>query len=376
MKIHLLGDSLVQTRMAHHGKFYCGWGDPLRFFFDEAVEIRNYAMGGRSCRSFLNEGRFVDDGRFTKEMPPYHMGPALSEIGEGDYVLIQFMCNDDDSASCAYRVNKHVWLGEADANGVYPTVVPTEEMRRPTTGWDEGYEEALRAEGYSPERIETIIETTAGLIEMAGDPYHPFDSGATYKGYHKFYIDKIREKGAYPILVVTGATHSFTDGKLLPRPGLCGGKDAHHEFPYAVALRQLGKEENVPVIDVFSVDKPLYDALGEEKAAYLHNLSVVENDVANIDSAADQFGPPRDISDWLSDFNARMETKNYTAFDPTHRNHFGAFLEAAEIADSMYAQGILKEHILKKPSAFPGLPKGLEGEKARLAAFLTYITAF
>ncbi len=375
MRIHLLGDSLVQPRMARHSKFYCGWGDMLRVFFDERTEVRNYAMGGRSSRSFMNEGRFFDNGRFTTDIPPYGMGPALPQISEGDYVFIQFLCNDDDSKSCAYRVNKHVWLGEPDENGIYPTVVPREEMLCTTDGWDIGYKEELEKEGYTPLQIKSIMETTEELIGMCDKTYYSFDCGATYKGYHKYYIDKVREKGATPILIVSGAKHSFTDGKIKPIPGYHGGKDAYHDFPYVEALQQIAREENVPIVDLFATEKELYETLGEEKTVYFHNLSVVAGDVNHIDDT-DQFGPSTDVSDWLSEFDRRWREKDFTTFDGTHKNHFGAFFQAAEIADTLYDLGILRENIRLTPSDFPGIPEGITGEKEHLASLLKHIRLF
>ncbi len=375
MKVHLLGDSRVQAGASHHSRFYSGWGEPLRMFFDKETEILNFSVGGRSSRSYINEGRFTDNGLFTKDMVPQGMGPALPQISEGDYVLIQFMYNDDDSIGCSYRVNKHVWLGDPDENGIYPTVVPTDEMRRPTEEWSNGYEEALAAEGYDDDKIKTIMETTEELMGLVGDTYHPFDSGATYKGYLKFYIDKIREKGANPILVISGVAYFFTDGIIAPVPGFGGGRDDYNDFPYPEAIRQLGKEENVPVIDLFSAEKSLYEALGEEKALYLHNISVVQGDVRNIDRAVST-DAKNDMDNWLEEYNTRMETKDYSAKDLVHKNRFGAFFEAAEVVDAMYAQGILTEHILKIPSGFPGLPAGLEGDEKLLESHLKHIKPF
>ncbi len=375
MKIHILGDSLVQTRQPRHSKFFCGWGDMLRAFFNEDVEILNYAMGGRSSRSFLNEGRFYDNGQFSVNIPPLGMGPALPRIEKGDYVLIQFMCNDDDSNGCSYRVNKHVWLGTPDADGIYPTVVPTEEMITSTDGWDDGYEAELRSEGFDEDRIKTVMETTAELIGLCGGTYYSFDCGATYKGYHKFYIDKIREKGAFPVLVVSGALHKFTDGKLLPISGYHGGKDAYHDFPYEAALHQLAEELSVPILDLSEIEKGLYETLGPEKVRYLHNLSVALGDVQNIDDT-NQFGTGPDISDWSSDFERRLKEKDFISFDGCHKNHFGAFVQGAILADKLYDLNLLRAHIRKTPAFFPGMPESIRADKPLFASLVKNVDMF
>lgn len=376
MKIHLLGDSGVQKIMPRHGAFYSTWGHQLGLFLDDEVEIINYAMGGRSCRSFLNEGRFCDNGLFTEEMIPYGVGPALPNVSEGDYVFIHFLGNDNDLLTCAYHPCKRVWLGYPDENGIFPTVVPTEDMLTSTDGWDKGYRENLVAEGYSEEKIKSVMEITEELIGMTGGKYYSFDCGATYKGYHKFYIDKIREKGAIPVLVVSGYSCFFDGDKLRPMWKHCEDVFKRTPFPYMDALRQLAKEENVLCIDIFAVEKGLYEELGAEKASYLHNISTADGDVQNIDIGEERLAVEREGYNWLEDYNERRRTNNFKALDTSHRNHFGGFMQAAEVADSMYQQGILREHIKTVPSYFEGIPEVLKGDKDLFKSKLKHIKIF
>lgn len=57
-----------------------GWGQQLQGFLDPAAfEVRNHAMGGRSSRSFIEEGR---------------LEPVARELRKGDVLLIQFGHND------------------------------------------------------------------------------------------------------------------------------------------------------------------------------------------------------------------------------------------------------------------------------------------
>ncbi|MCL4114467.1 UNVERIFIED_CONTAM: hypothetical protein GTU68_038076 [Idotea baltica] len=56
-----------------------GWGEAFQDFFDPRVRVRNYAVGGRSSRSYLTEGRWEK---------------VQGELTAGDYVLIQFGHND------------------------------------------------------------------------------------------------------------------------------------------------------------------------------------------------------------------------------------------------------------------------------------------
>lgn len=74
--IWLIGDSTVKNGT----KGQQGWGEVLNTYFDPAkVRVVNRAIGGRSSRTFLEEGRW---------------DAVQSELKPGDYVLMQFGHND------------------------------------------------------------------------------------------------------------------------------------------------------------------------------------------------------------------------------------------------------------------------------------------
>lgn len=362
MRIHLIGDSLVQVVQSSHSIFYGTWGEEIRYFFNDETEIFNHAVGGRSSRSFINEGRFYDKGICMKTDVPVSVSPALPNIKKGDYVLIQFMCNDDDSQKGAYRRNKYVFLGEPNEDGIYPTVVPTESMISKTDGWDIDYKADLVKFGYTEEEIPTIMETADGLMKLCGGEYFSYDCGATYKGYLKFYIDSVREKGAVPILVISGAKHIYTDGRIMPVQGYHGGRNKIHSFPYVEAVWQISAEEDVPVVDLFLPEMELYNELGEEKSAYLHNLIIKTDDVQNIDTARLETSK-RLRNNWLNEYNERWKKEDFVSLDQTHKNPFSAYFQAAIIADSLYNMGILKDYINVVPNKAAEIPERISGEK-------------
>ena len=72
----IIGDSTVRVGTPKQR----GWGDELAPFFDPAkIQIINRAIGGRSSRTFLSEGRW---------------DAILKELRRGDFVLMQFGHND------------------------------------------------------------------------------------------------------------------------------------------------------------------------------------------------------------------------------------------------------------------------------------------
>ncbi|SFC84480.1 Lysophospholipase L1 [Streptomyces aidingensis] len=76
--VYLAGDSTVQTYDPYWVP-QAGWGQMLDRFFSEEVTVANHAIGGRSSRSFIEEGR---------------LDAILERIQPGDYLFVQFGHND------------------------------------------------------------------------------------------------------------------------------------------------------------------------------------------------------------------------------------------------------------------------------------------
>ena len=74
--IYIIGDSTVEDNQPP----FRGWGWALPQFVRDGVSVKNYALSGRSSRSFRAEGLFE---------------PVEREIGPGDLLLIQFGHNDE-----------------------------------------------------------------------------------------------------------------------------------------------------------------------------------------------------------------------------------------------------------------------------------------
>lgn len=77
--IYIAGDSTAQTY--DHTKVYpqTGWGQVFADCFTDDIIIENRSMGGRSLKSYNNDGR---------------LDRILTEMHPGDYVFIQFGIND------------------------------------------------------------------------------------------------------------------------------------------------------------------------------------------------------------------------------------------------------------------------------------------
>lgn len=79
LKLHTIGDSTMADYQETTTRTR-GWGEMLQEFFSPEVEVVNYARGGRSSRSFYDEGLWQK---------------VKDNMQKGDYVLIQFAHNDE-----------------------------------------------------------------------------------------------------------------------------------------------------------------------------------------------------------------------------------------------------------------------------------------
>lgn len=172
LRIALIGDSTVASyaNPPADRPDLTGWGQVFGEFFGDEVEVRNFALSGRSSKSFLREGRWQ---------------PVLDT--KPDYVFIQFGHNDQP--------------GKGDR----------------TTDPETDFQDNLRR-----------------------------------------YINDIRKLNAQPVLVTPVARRTFENDK--PVTTLT---------PYVAAIQKVGRETNVPVIDLHGASFALYARLGDAGSADL-----------------------------------------------------------------------------------------------------------
>lgn len=112
--VYLAGDSTVQTYDAGYVP-QAGWGQMIDRFFDDKVAFRNHAIGGRSSKNFISQGRLDE---------------ILRVINPGDYLMVQFGHNDatfgvdDRYASPAdYKEYLRTYVDGARQRGATPVLV-------------------------------------------------------------------------------------------------------------------------------------------------------------------------------------------------------------------------------------------------------------
>ena len=171
-RIFYIGDSTVQFNKINTYP-QTGMSQGLTRYTDKNVTVLSYARNGRSTKSFLDEGRFA---------------PVQAEMGQGDYLLIQFGHNDEKAdparhtdAYGSFQDNLRFFIREARKAGAYPVLITPIARRlftedgtfRPGSHGD--YPEAIRqvgAEEQVPVADLTAL-TEAYIAELGDEPSKP-----------------------------------------------------------------------------------------------------------------------------------------------------------------------------------------------------------
>jgi len=116
----IIGDSTVRNGDGSGKNGQWGWGSFLAEYFDTAkISIQNLAIGGRSSRTFITEGRW---------------DRILAQLKKADYVIMQFGHNDggplDDTARARGTIKG---IGE-ELKEIYNPITKKQEVVH-TYGW-------------------------------------------------------------------------------------------------------------------------------------------------------------------------------------------------------------------------------------------------
>ncbi|MGF6928881.1 DNA sulfur modification protein DndE [Chitinophaga sp. W2I13] len=124
--IFMIGDSTMANKPLEDNPER-GWGQLFPQCFEKDIVIKNYAVNGRSTKSFIDERRWDS---------------VLAQLKPGDWVMIQFGHNDgkiSDSTRYAapegaYKTNLERFVKEARAKGAQPLLITPVARRKFTHG--------------------------------------------------------------------------------------------------------------------------------------------------------------------------------------------------------------------------------------------------
>ncbi|MCR2805647.1 rhamnogalacturonan acetylesterase [Paenibacillus soyae] len=115
VSVFLAGDSTVQTYEPEHAP-QAGWGQFIAEYFPDEVRFVNRAIGGRSSKTFVGEGR---------------LNAILEEMREGDYLFVQMGHNDSTKSRperytdpyTDYRSYLKLYIEGARGRGAIPVLI-------------------------------------------------------------------------------------------------------------------------------------------------------------------------------------------------------------------------------------------------------------
>lgn len=202
--VFITGDSTVKNA-DKDPKGMWGWGAVANTVFDESkIDIVNAAMAGRSCRTYLNEGRW---------------DKVYNSLKPGDFVLIQFGHNDIGAIDKPkYRA---AIASAKDTCHVYRMQAAKEDLSRQNV-----IDQKLK------------IDTRVGSYEVV----------YSFGWYLKKFIQDVREKGATPILVSLTPRNEWKDGKIERR-----------NDTYGKWYREVAQETGVEFVDLHNITADFLD---------------------------------------------------------------------------------------------------------------------
>lgn len=150
--LYIIGDSTVKNGSGKGQDNMWGWGSFLYEHFDTTrIHLENHAIGGRSSRTFMTEGRW---------------DKILANLKSGDLVIMQFGHNDNSAINDSTR-----------ARGT------------------------IKGVGEEVEEIDNILTKKYEAV-------HP------YGWYMRKYVDETKAKGAFPIICSPVPRNSWKEGKI------------------------------------------------------------------------------------------------------------------------------------------------------------------
>jgi lysophospholipase L1-like esterase len=177
---YIIGDSTVKNGDGTGKNNQMGWGTVITPFFDTTkINVQNHAIGGRSSRTFITEGRW---------------SKILETLKKGDYVIMQFGHNDasplDDTARARGTIRG---IGE-DSTEIWNPI----------------------------RKIKEVVHT--------------------YGWYMRKYVKETKAKGAIPIICSLVPRNNWKDGKAIRSSdswALWAKQIAEQEGAYFIDLNEL-----------------------------------------------------------------------------------------------------------------------------------------
>lgn len=203
--LYIIGDSTVRNGDGSGKNQQWGWGSFIADHFDtNKISIRNHAIGGRSSRTFITEGRW---------------DKILAVLKKGDYVIMQFGHNDggplDDTARARGTIRG---IGE-DSKEIFNPITKKQELVH-TYGWYmRRYIREAKSKGAIPIVCSPIPRNDwkDGKVVRSTESYSKWaeevakEEGAYFINLNSLVAEKYESMGAEKVKPFFPADHTHTD---------------------------------------------------------------------------------------------------------------------------------------------------------------------
>jgi lysophospholipase L1-like esterase len=196
--LYIVGDSTVKNGSGKGSDELWGWGSFMAGYFDTTrLDVRNHAIGGRSSRTFLTEGRW---------------DRIMTTLHKGDYVIIQFGHNDSSPLDDTARARGTI---KGIGNDSVKTYNPIRKM-----------EEVVYTYGYYMRKmIKAAQDKGAQVIVCSPVPRNNFENGKVKRGNNDYGL------WASQIAAETGAFFLDLNNKVADAYDRLGSEAVAQFFP-------------------------------------------------------------------------------------------------------------------------------------------------
>lgn len=202
---YIIGDSTVKNGDGTGKNQQWGWGSFMADYFDTTkISIANHAIGGRSSRTFLTEGRW---------------DKIMANLKKGDYVIMQFGHNDggplDDTARARGTIRG---IGE-ESKEVYNPIQKRQEVVHSYGWYMRKYIKDAKAKGAIPIVCSPIPRNDwkEGKVNRSANSYSGWaeqvakEEGAFFINLNELVAAKYEEMGADAVKPFFPVDHTHTN---------------------------------------------------------------------------------------------------------------------------------------------------------------------
>jgi rhamnogalacturonan acetylesterase len=202
---YIIGDSTVKNGDGTGKGSLWGWGDFIAGYFDTTkLSVQNHAIGGRSSRTFITEGRW---------------DKILATIKKGDYVIMQFGHNDSGPLDDTARARGTIKGIGTESKEIYNPIMKKQEVVYSYGFYMRKYIRDTKAKGAIPIVCSPIPRNDwkDGKVARSNDSYAGWaqqvakEEGAYFINLNDLVATKYEAMGADAVKPFFPGDHTHTD---------------------------------------------------------------------------------------------------------------------------------------------------------------------